>query len=300
MTVDDLKRKAIQIAQKVAEVLKKVGLEIYYFLSSKIFLKNFGIAIGSLVIILIMTFWLLKSYTHHGESITVPDFTGMTLDKVERLTKSKHLRYYVLDSLYSPTEEALSVLAQEPIAGSKVKENRKIYLTVNATMPPLVNVPDIWGSHLEFAKRMLEASGLGIDEEILYEKDPAENTVLKVQFDGKELKRPNKQRKEAAHRIPKGSLLKLTIAEGRGNEVAVPRVICRTVEEAIFLLSNSGLNVGVVLPDISVGSDTLAAYIYRQRPDYDTGELMRMGEQVDIWITRDKPLSCPEDWDYDF
>ena len=107
-------------------------MSLIKFLTSKIFLKQIGIAIGAgIIIILLMLFWL-KSYTHHGDFETVQELKGKSLEVVEIELSDNKLKMVVQDSAnYNPNYPPYSVIEQQPEAGSQVKENRKIYLTIN-------------------------------------------------------------------------------------------------------------------------------------------------------------------------
>ena len=114
--------------------------ETYYFLSSKIFLLNFLKANALIFALLFLVFQWMKCYTRHGEEVTVPDFRGQTLSQVKKLLKRKHLRVQIIDSTYNGKKEPLEIMDQNPLptkrTGLKVKRNRTIYITVNATTPP--------------------------------------------------------------------------------------------------------------------------------------------------------------------
>ncbi|MEM7101823.1 MAG: PASTA domain-containing protein [Bacteroidota bacterium] len=284
-----------KVLKNTVETVKTAASDLYYFLSSKIFLKNAVGAIILSVLLLVLSFQFLKMYTRHGETITLPDFTGMTIDKVEQQLKNKHLKYGVIDSVYSAADIPGAILDQDPPANSKVKENRTIYFTVNPLNPPKVMLPNIWNVDYKFARNMLLARGLEVDEEnIRYKKDKAEDTILDVIYDGETLKKPPSGTRETPYRIPKGTKLGLVVAEGGGGEVIVPKLTCNTYDEAIFKIRSSNLNIGAIIADQTV-TDTLAAFVYRQNPT-SSGQFMRMGEQIDIWITQDKPAGCTE-WD---
>ena len=135
-------------------------MSLIKFLTSKIFLKQIGIAIGAgIVIILLMLFWL-KSYTHHGDFETVPELKGKSLEVVEIELSDNKLKMVVQDSAnYNPNYPPYSVIEQQPEAGSQVKENRKIYLTINPSGYRKIGVPNIIRRTYRQAKPTLEALG---------------------------------------------------------------------------------------------------------------------------------------------
>src|SRR5690348_6295692 len=84
-----------------------------------------------MIIAVIYFFIYLPNLTNHGETITVPNIEGMGLSQLEEFLVTKDLRYEVSDSSYSAEYPALTVLKQYPHAGAKVKEGRKIFISIN-------------------------------------------------------------------------------------------------------------------------------------------------------------------------
>ena len=158
-------------------------------------------------------------------------------------------------------------------------------MTLNAVRPPLVKLPNLIGKSLEICTRNLELRGLRIGGTET-RPDPATNTVLEVKLNGKVLK-PNDE-------LPKGSVLTLVVADGIGDtELEIPDLVCNTVEEARFLIKSNNLNPGAIIIEGMV-RDTLKAYVWKQNPSPKKGEKIRMGEQVDMWISATKPSGCAQ------
>ena len=102
------------------------------FLKSRTFLIQLGLALIATLILIFLALSWLKSTTNHGEFVEVPDFSKMSVMDMRKAAEEAGLRYQVLDSSnYNPDFPRFSILEQDPPAGSKVKENRKIYFTVN-------------------------------------------------------------------------------------------------------------------------------------------------------------------------
>ncbi len=278
-----------KVIDNLVPILKKAPKESFYFLTSKIFLKNLAMAIALVVTLSFLTGLLLKTYTRHGSSIELPDFKGQTIDLVEKEMNKYGLRYEVLDSLYDPEKKPLTVLDQDPTPKSKVKGNRKVYLTVNASTPPLVNMPDIWGKDFDFVKKVLKARGINLNSKVEYKSDPAVNTVLKVRYNGDVLHKPKDKKNPI--KLPKGAEISLVVAQGAGSDVVAPKLICQTYDEAVFTIRNSDLSVGAVINDEDL-ENTSAAFITKQSPP--AGEDVQIGEQIDIWISAKKPDNCDE------
>ena len=85
----------------------------------------------------------LEAYTHHGEGIEVPALVNMRADNARVLLIEKGLELMVADSGYNKRLPADCILAQSPGAGTKVKEGRVIYVTINSPSSPSFPIPDL-------------------------------------------------------------------------------------------------------------------------------------------------------------
>ena len=107
-------------------------MSLIKFVTSKVFLRQIAFAIVAIIVLSFVILKWLKYSTNHGEFIEVPILKGKTLDVVEIELDDKDLQMMVQDSAnYNPNYPKYSVIDQSPEAGSLVKENRKIYLTIN-------------------------------------------------------------------------------------------------------------------------------------------------------------------------
>ncbi len=228
----------------------------------------------SAIIILSFFFLYLPWQTHHGESITVPDLKGMKVEQLGSFLEEHDLRYEVQDSDYVSNLPPLSVKDQYPKAGSKVKQDRKIYVTIIAKNPPMVPMPNLVDFSLRSAQTTLQSFGLELGQTI-YKPDLCQNCVLGQQLNGQDIKPQT--------RIPKGTKIDLVVGDGAGNqEMDVPDLIGKTLEEAKAVISGSGLVMGSIVP--SPESDKPAGTVVKQNPASVAGNKVRMGEIVDLWI----------------
>jgi beta-lactam-binding protein with PASTA domain len=85
----------------------------------------------------------LDWYTHHGESIRVPNIEGMRIDKARETMEECGLEIVVTDSGYNKRLPADCVLTQNPGAGLTVKSGHIIYVTINSSNSPSVAIPDV-------------------------------------------------------------------------------------------------------------------------------------------------------------
>ena len=232
------------------------------------------IIIIGVTIVLLFFFVYLPNTTNKGETITVPDASGLELAKMDDFLGSRKLRFEVADSGYSADHAPLAVLKQYPLPGSKVKENRKVYLTVNAITPPLVKIPDLLEKSLRSSERALESVGLKRGE-IEYRPDVALNKVLEVIYDGRKI---TKADIEKGIKIPKGSSIDLVVAGGTGATIQTPDFIGMDFDIAEVKAFGSEL----VLRIVDAQSDSIPGKILRQNPL--SGENIRSGEIVDVWV----------------
>ena len=102
------------------------------------------IAMALVVILLIVGVnYGLDWYTHHGESIRVPNIEGMRIDKARETMEECGLEIVVTDSGYNRQLPADCVLTQNPGAGLTVKSGHTIYVTINSSNSPSVAIPDV-------------------------------------------------------------------------------------------------------------------------------------------------------------
>lgn len=182
-------------------------MSITKFLTSKVFLKQLVLAIIAIVVISFIMLKWLSITTNHASFVEVPNLTGKSLETVKIELDNKDLRMEIQDSAnFNPKYPKYSVIEQYPLAGTQVKEDRKIYLTLNPSGYRKVEVPDIVRRTFRQAKPTLEALGFVVDK-ITYVDDIGKDEVLSMSHNGET--------------IAKGDLLPITskidLVLGNGN-----------------------------------------------------------------------------------
>ena len=147
----------------------------------------------------------LDSYTRHGEAVTVPNIENMTLAQGVRELQKIGLEGVVSDSIYIKDKTPGIILDMNPDAGSRVKERRSVYITVNTNNIPLVVLPDVIdNSSARQARALFLASGFKLTENELV---PGERDwVYGVKYNEREL--------ELNDRVPIGATLTLVVGSG--------------------------------------------------------------------------------------
>jgi beta-lactam-binding protein with PASTA domain len=181
-----------------------------HYLFTKAFLKQLLYA-GLVVLVLsFLMLWWLRISTNHDQKIEVPNLAKLSLDKVEEQLDELDLRYEILDSAnYNPDYPRYSVIEQLPKAGKFVKEDRKIYITLNPSNYRNIKVPEVLGKTGRQAKPTLLAVGFKIGREST--RPHISDQVLELRYKGEKLL-PGTE-------LPKMSVIDLIIGDGTQNRV---------------------------------------------------------------------------------
>lgn len=183
--------------------------DFFSFRKNRVFWLNI---IGMMVFVLVLIYGALKwvdAYTHHGESISVPDVQGMSSEKAVQALVRSQLEPAIVDSCYVPDSPSGTVVDQKPVAGARVKQGRQVYLTVCTHRTPTRVIPDVIdNSSLREAQARMLAAGFQLTENayIAGEKD----WVYGVRYRGKTL--------EPGAKVPVGAALTLVVG---GNDAAM-------------------------------------------------------------------------------
>jgi len=157
------------------------------FVTSRVFLIQVLIALAIVAVLgYLMMHWLTFT-TDHGNEIAVPDLRKLSEQQVEERLDELNLDYVLLDSVdYKKDFPKHSVVEQDPVAGSKVKEGRKIYIKINSSGFTTVRIPNLIEKTYRQAIPTLKA--LGLEEgKITYKPYLGRDMVLEMHYNGKKL-----------------------------------------------------------------------------------------------------------------
>ncbi len=184
---------------------------LFKFIYSKIFLIQVVIAIAMLAILAFAALEWLESTTNHNQRIVVPSLSKKTLDEVTTILEEKTLRFEVQDSAnFNPDYPRYSVIEQNPAAGSEVKENRKIYVTLNPSGYRKIEVPNVVQRTRRQAEPKLIALGFKIGS-VTYKPNIAQDMVLELRHNGKRLAPGTK--------LMKTSTIDLVLGDGKTSAI---------------------------------------------------------------------------------
>ena len=241
------------------------------------------LALGILVFLAVLYFYVyLPNTTNHGETITVPNIEGMKIGELDDFL-TKDLRYEVDDSAYSAEYPPLTVLKQYPHAGSKVKEGRKIYISINRLNPPTVPVPNLIDGSVINAEAVLRSNELKRGH-IELVSGPF-NIVKEMKYRGAKI--------EPSARVPKGAVIDLVVMDGGLNKFAIDDLVRQELEDAKVYLYGNSLNIEV---DVVGDTTGITPVILKQKPG--AGETIKVGDIVHLWVGKEG-TEVPEEEDED-
>lgn len=254
---------------------------IFNYLRSKTLgalIANAGLAFGSFLLVALIFFYLyLPTTTHHGNQVQVPDLTGMDIFEVNQQLTPLLLRYEVGDSSYSAELPPLTVLAQVPKGGHYVKENRRIYLTINRSSPPTLPLPNLFGEgagSLETAEAILKSVQLTRGR-VIYRRSPNYHLLLEIRSGGKVI--------VPGTRVPIGSSIDLVVGDGTGPEdFILGNLIGMPYQNALLRLGNLSLHLGSVEIPSDMDTTGIDLFVIKHLPE--AGDSVSIGDPIDLWI----------------
>jgi beta-lactam-binding protein with PASTA domain len=250
--------------------------KFFDYLKTKTFRKNLIIAGVSIIAFLLVIFYSLGFYTHHGEGMPVPKLKGLSIERAIELLEAEGLRYQINDSVYLLDKAPGIVVEQDPDPNTNVKANRTIYLIITRDAPN-IQFPNIAGKTYLEVRSILNNYQLKVGD-TTYVSDVARDVIISSSFAGKTITRGDQ--------IPKGSKIDLVLGDGLGaSEVDIPDLLGLNLNEARLSLLGLSLKLGEVTYEGTV-RDTVNARIIRQFPALsDTLNKVSLGSQIDVVLS---------------
>ncbi|MDD4197968.1 MAG: PASTA domain-containing protein [Paludibacter sp.] len=242
--------------------------------------KRILLAIVILVTLAWITLILIDQYTHHGESVTVPDLQGLYIEEAQNLLENYDLYTQVIDSVYVKDKALGTIVEQIPPASSSVKKNRSIYLILNKRQVKMVPFPEVNDVSFRQADALIKSLGLKVSG-VVHRPSEFKDLVIDVSYNGQHI--------EAGTRVPEGSAVVLVVGSGVGEEISIiPNLIGKTFTDARNEAFASSFIIGAVNYDTPPVEDEDQYMIYRQTPL--AGQKIPDGTRINIWLTKDKDL----------
>ena len=251
---------------------------VFTFLTKKNFYLHLAIILLLSFIIAWATFKSLDSYTRHGEVYSVPDFRGQYYRTVVEQNKQL-FKFVLMDSVYQKGAPNGSIIQQDPLPGSRVKQGRNIYYVIVAQMAERVAMPNLRNLSIRQASVRLENAGLNINE-LVYVDHFARNAVIEQHYNGEVI--------EPGTEIFKGSTIDLVLGNGgNGEKTTLPFLVGMRPNQVKVALQRASLNLGnMYYPD----KDSVSARVFRTEPATLPGIEVEPGTKIDIWFRSDKNI----------
>lgn len=244
------------------------------FLTQKKFYLHLGISVIVTLVIILLIFGLLKSYTRHGKAYVIPELIGQTINDLKYDESLSIFNLIVTDSIYDNSQKPGSVIMQNPSPGSKCKEGRNIYITIVSYLPEMSIMPEIKDLTIRQAVTTLKTSGINV-RRLIYTEHFAENSVLGHYFNGDTLL--------AGTEILEGSEIDLLVGLGSDRPAKVPFVIGLNRSQAHETLQMASFNYGN--EHFLDHPDPMHSKVYRQYPSW--GEELHPGDSITLYYRSD-------------
>lgn len=248
--------------------------------------RHLAAAFGIVVFLIVGAMIFLNVVTKHNRELIVPDLSNMSVSEAEFAAGQMNMRVEVTDSVFVKRMSRGAVYRQNPSPGSKVKDGRRITLTINAVNPKKITMPNLVGYSMRQAKAELLSRGLVLGK-LIYVRDMATNNVLKQLHGNLEV--------EPGTMIESESVIDLVVGLNAFDNVTyVPDVVGLKYMSAVDAVHDNSLNIKNLRFDATVKDydDSLNAMVYSQRPSASDSVQLGMGADVTLYLTTD-PLKVP-------
>lgn len=127
------------------------------------------------ILLLVIASFGLGWFTNHNQYQIVPELKGMNVAEAAAKLRQSNLVLEISDSIFEASTSPGNIIIQTPKAGSKIKNNRTIYVTIRSFSTQQVSIPSIVDLSLRQGMSMLQAAGF---KNIAVEKIPSEYSDL--------------------------------------------------------------------------------------------------------------------------
>lgn len=242
-------------------------------------IRNILWAVVIVVVLIAGSVIFLNVVTQHNRELIVPDFTNMTVAEAEALAADAGMRVEVTDSVFAKRIRKGAVRDQNPAPGSKVKEGRRISLTINALNAKKVTMPNLIDLSMRQALAELQSRGLVLGK-LIYVRDMATNNVLRQLHGNREI--------APGTSVETDTVVDLVVGLNPDTEAStyVPDVLGKRYMSAVDALHKQSLNIKTLRFDDSVKTyeDSLDAVVYRQSPEASDIPV-NLGNDVSLYLT---------------
>lgn len=200
----------------------------------------------------------------NGDLITVPELVGLSDQEARGRLGGMGLEFGVRSTVSHPDAPEGAVLAQSPIPGQRVRPGAPVEVTLSRG-PEIHSIPDVSGLSARQASIVLERLGFRVTTSEANHSLEAGRAFATEPGPGTELKVPSD----------------ITLLVSKGSPItSVPDLFGRHIDDALALLSESGLSLGAISYD-PLASDAPGRIVGQYPPG---GYGLREGDPVEVRV----------------
>jgi len=216
-------------------------------------------------------FWQFKD-KFLSTTVKVPDVRGLQEDKAKEMIEAEGLKFSVKSRIFNSEFEEGDVISQSENPGDTVKKGYPIEVVVSKGSK-LVKVPNFKDEDISNVDSLLSENGLkdgGADYE--FDEEIPENIIIS-------------QDPEAYSEVPEGTKVHFVVSKGpKVKNVIMPKLVGKTLEEALQIIKEKGLTKGEVVPQPS--DEVEEGKVIWQ--SYEQGNEIEEGTAVDLYVSSGK------------
>lgn len=235
-------------------------------------LKKFAIfSILFVSLILITDKIVMPLYVRSVKSIEMPNLVGKKLEDAKKILDSLNLKLEAVIERHDVRFPVGYVIIQNPRPGMKIKEGRRVYLTVSSGEQK-IEVPSLIGKSVRDAKLTLEKYGLRIgDVEYDFSNEVPEGAIISQSI-------PEKTA------VPAGTPISVVVSIGTAEgKTQVPNLVGLPLSKVEQVLNGAGLRLGKVIYEPS--ANVLPNTVIEQFPR--AGFYVQKGSSVDVFVAKE-------------
>lgn len=223
-----------------------------------------------------LAFRLIQGFGSEKE-VEMPDLLGATEEEAEQQLTDLGLKMEVGLSLYNEEYDPGEVVAQDPVAGSKIKEGHTVTINLNKEKDASGSsvVPALTGKTLDDARYNIQAYGYAVGEVTAQESELPEGIIVE-------------QTPRAGEELEAGGKINLVVSKGNNDtEIVMVNLLGMEASSAASEISSMGLKLGETTYDSS------STYKKNQvmGQSVGAGNKVKKGTVVDLVVSTGEPAS---------
>ena len=228
--------------------------------------------LGFMFFVFIMDRLVMPFYVHLGDETEMPDVLEMNIDEARSMLETQGFKVLIKDSLYDANHPENVVIEQNPYPYARVKEGRRVYLSISIGEKPII-MPNLFSVSPREAELILETNNLKLrNKNYVYSDIYHEGTVIGQSYPQGQIIKP-------------GSGIDITISLGKlHEELIVPDLLGKSLFEARARLREMKLKIGEITYEER--ENILPETILKQ--SIPPGETFEAGETIDLTVSKEK------------